>query len=424
MRSGPRQLPDGPLEDRLLGMDEIEWTTFEHPQHAYRLEYPKPWECLVQKDGADCGFGPRDRDDVGLWISMMPMRLDTDRITDELPKVFRQVMGTSRAANLRADESLRHPGMKSDLAAEGEGGHFWLLAGGDLVLFASTQVPEKERGIWNPLYDRVMASLVITRDDELLHVQVVDEIMKRLQTHYPDQKFTQTSDGIRGEKFHVYLSNVYREVHAAPERLKTIVDEFVAGILASAPSDDEASPGSEAWEDVRHDVLPIVKPLAYIQSEGPTQYLTYFDWLGEVIVCYAIHRAKSFRYLTCQDLDRWKLSQQDLHDRAIKNLNKLPWPKQFEAAYQPDVGRSLLIHTGDNFEASRILHPDLHRLFRTPLGSPFLAAIPNRDTLVAFTEAEQLHTHIEGRVRKDYDQSAYPISRRLFLVTPDGVALV
>ena len=81
------------------------------------------------------------------------------------------------------------------------------------------------------------------------------------------------------------------------------------------------------------------------------------------------------------------------------------------------------IHTGDNLEASRILHPDLHRLFRKPLGSPFLAAIPNRDTLVAFTEAEELHTHIEGRVREDHDQSAYPISRRLFLVTADGVAL-
>jgi hypothetical protein len=40
---------------------------------------------------------------------------------------------------------LRHYGVKADVRTEGEGGHYWLIAGGDVVLFASSQVPAAER---------------------------------------------------------------------------------------------------------------------------------------------------------------------------------------------------------------------------------------------------------------------------------------
>jgi len=61
-------------------------------------------------------------------------------------------------------------------------------------------------------------------------------------------------------------------------------------------------------------------------------------------------------------------------------------------------------------------------MFRRPLGSPFLAAIPDRDTLVAFTDRPSLRRKIAKQVKKDYQRSAYPITPRIFLVTPDGIA--
>src|SRR5439155_3227762 len=107
--------------------------TFIHPHSVYRLEYPAHWDQVVQKDGESCGFGPHERDDVGLWISIMPMSVDTDRLQEDLPRLMKQSMEKSEAENLRRDTSLKDFGMIADMTKEGQGGHYWIIAGGDVV---------------------------------------------------------------------------------------------------------------------------------------------------------------------------------------------------------------------------------------------------------------------------------------------------
>jgi hypothetical protein len=70
-----------------------------------------------------------------------------------------------------------------------------------------------------------------------------------------------------------------------------------------------------------------------------------------------------------------------------------------------------------------LLHPDLHRLFSGPLGSPFRAGIPDRDTLVLYSDRRRIRKRTERNLRKDYDTSSYAITPRPFLVTRDGIAL-
>ena len=101
----------------------------------------------------------------------------------------------------------------------------------------------------------------------------------------------------------------------------------------------------------------------------------------------------------------------------------MPWPGGLEGARQSG-GRLIIVAAHDNFDASRLLHPGLHRLFSGPLGSPFYAGIPNRDTLVVFSGGSpKLRTHVVSQVKRDYENSAYPITPQLFLVTDGGIAL-
>src|ERR1700730_7846298 len=118
--------------------------TFLHPAGVYRLEYPAHWDQAQEDDGRACGFGPHDRDDVGLWISIMPMSLDTDRLAKDLPKLMEQSLLNCEAKELRPDPTLRHYGLVADVTKEGEGGHYWIVAGGDVVLFISSQLPAAE----------------------------------------------------------------------------------------------------------------------------------------------------------------------------------------------------------------------------------------------------------------------------------------
>ena len=107
----------------------------------------------------------------------------------------------------------------------------------------------------------------------------------------------------------------------------------------------------------------------------------------------------------------------------MDNLTQLPWPQRLEGSREPRGGRLILVATNDSFDASRLLHPDLHGLLSGPLGSPFLAGIPDRDTLVTCSTDPMLQHRIPRKVREDYLTSAHPVSPRLFLVAPDGIEL-
>ena len=54
---------------------------------------------------------------------------------------MQQALQKSEAEDLRRDPTLRHFGLVADMTKDGEGGHYWIVAGGDVVLFASSQVP-------------------------------------------------------------------------------------------------------------------------------------------------------------------------------------------------------------------------------------------------------------------------------------------
>src|SRR5262249_50121666 len=129
-----------------------------------------------------------------------------------------------------------------------------------------------------------------------------------------------------------------------------------------------------------------------------------------------------FRFVTNWDVGRWGTDAATVHQVAVNNLQQLPWPRRLEGARQKDGGRVILVETNDSLASSRLLHPDLHRLFSGPLGSPFWAGIPDRQTLVTYSDRRSLKQRIKRQLRKDHDKSAYPITPRPFLVTQDGIA--
>jgi uncharacterized protein YtpQ (UPF0354 family) len=392
--------------------------TFVHPHHAYKLEYPAHWDAVVEKDGESCGFGPHERDDVGLWISVLPMSVDTTRLKEELPRLMEQSLEKTEATNLREDETLKDYGLIADMTKEGEGGNYWIIAGGDLVLFASTQVPPPERDQWNPPFFKLMTSLVITRDKELFARQIANDVLHRLKEKHPDEEFKFDADKIRGKHQVVFLSNLLREVRAAPERKDKIITHFVETLSQQGAQNF----GYEEWDEIKTRIVPVLKPRDYLKSEGPTTHFVVTDWLRDVFICYAIHHKNMFRFVTGWDVNRWEQTDDILHKQAIDNLVALSWPKELVGSSSREGGRIILVMTDDNLASSRLLHPDLHKMFSGPLGSPFMAGIPCRDTLVLYSNRRELKKRIAQRLKKDHNASAYQITPHPFLVTADGIA--
>jgi uncharacterized protein YtpQ (UPF0354 family) len=345
--------------------------------------------------------------------------LDTDRLAQDLPALMQQALDKAGATNLRRDPTLRHYGLIADMTQEGQGGHYWIVTGGDVVLFASSQVPENERDVWNPPFAQLMASLQITREEEGFQRKVANEVLAQLRKRHPEQEFAFDETGrIRGRDQVVYLSNLYREIRAAPETFEQRIKHFVNALSRTAT----AAIGHEQWDEVQGRIVPLLKPRDYVDPNGPTQHLHISEWLADVVICYVIRREKLLRFVTGWDLNRWGTDGQILHQKALANLARLPWPTQLQGARSPEGGRIIVVDTEDGLASSRLLHPDLYKLFAGPLGQPFWAGIPCRERLVVYSDRRALKKRISRRLRKDHDASAYPITPHPFLVTRDGIA--
>src|SRR4051794_27530935 len=295
----------------------------------------------------------------------MPVSVDTDQLAEELPRMLSQVIPAGvQEGNVRRDPTLRHHGVKAEMQKEGEGGHYWLIAGGDVVLFASSDVPVAERHIWNPIFEHLLATLEITRDDELALRQLTNEVLALLRQRHPEEDFQLDEKGIRGGNRVVFLSNLHREVRAAPARRPQIIQHFVQSLGESM----DLALGRETWAEAQARLLPILKPRSYVDPDSAGRSSLVNDWLADVVICYALRSKDIFRFVTAADADRWQMDAEALHRVAIANLCGLAWPARLEGARQRDGGRVIVIATGDGLAASRLLHPDLHRLLRGPLG--------------------------------------------------------
>src|SRR5205807_415443 len=106
-------------------------------------------------------------------------------------------------------------------------------------------------------------------EDEGLLRKVANAVLEQLRQRHPEQEFAFDGDHIRGREQVVYLSNLFREVRAAPARLEPIVKHFVESLGRTAT----AALGTETWEEAQEQLVPVLKPRAYVEGEGPTQHL-------------------------------------------------------------------------------------------------------------------------------------------------------
>ena len=109
---------------------------------------------------------------------------------------------------------------------------------------------------------------------------------------------------------------------------------------------------------------------------------------------------------------------------GIANLLKRSEAMSGHAAQDEDGKINLILfQTMDGYDASRLLLPTLHEKLREHLGSPFAAAVPNRDILLCFRNDDETVGRLREQIAEDYRQMPHQVTDKLLLITPDGIAL-
>jgi len=212
------------------------------------------------------------------------------------------------------------------------------------------------------------------------------------------------------------LENIYRISVLHPEESSKHVERWMVELLRAA----EGTPDThEPFHAVRSRIMPMIAPVPSDVAElGVTQPL-----VQGLSVAYVVDQDRSVSYVTPQRLLHWGVTQDDLHAAALENLSRRSEELEAHAA-QDEQGQIYLIlfQTMDGFDASRLLLPNLHEKLREHLGSPFAAAIPNRDILLCFRNEESAVDKLLPQIQADFGRMPHQLTDRLLLVTADGIA--
>lgn len=236
------------------------------------------------------------------------------------------------------------------------------------------------------------------------------------------------------------LENLYRISRLKPGDLQHQIERWAVELLRAS----EGSPDREATLDEIGDrLLPMILPAEGKTEDGDriepldmggmgprklgstshTDSLVTQPLVAGLRIGYVIDGDRTIAYVPWEAMQRWNVDVERLHERAMANLLSRSETMNAHAA-QDEAGEInlILFQSLDGFDASRLLLPNLHDRLREHLGSPFVAAVPNRDILLCFRNEPQTVASLRSQIKHDFRNMPHQVTERLLLITPDGIA--
>jgi hypothetical protein len=250
--------------------------------------------------------------------------------------------------------------------------------------------------------------------------QFVEQVVGVVRAKFPAAKVARADEpfSLRVNGQVASLENLYRSAVLQPEQSTAFIEQWMLEMVrASEGTPDVKAPFSELAERI----MPMVLPQPATGKEDPLMISQ--PLVAGLMIAYAVDNQRSLWYISQAAFAKWNMSLDDLHAKAIENLVSRSQAIAAHAAQDEDQRINLILfQTMDGFDASRVLLPTLHEKLREHLGSPFVAGIPNRDILLCFRDDSATVGRLREQIAADYRQMPHPITDRLLLITPDGIA--
>jgi hypothetical protein len=254
----------------------------------------------------------------------------------------------------------------------------------------------------------------------MIREQFMEQVLRHVHDKFPLVKLARGgmpfSIVING--YPAPLENLYRLVSLRPAEMNRHVERWVVELLRAAEGHPDHS---STFEELRQRILPMVIPEAAGYLQPSTMACQPF--VADLLIAYAVDQDRTIDYIPRGRFEQWGISLDQLHETALENLVNRSNAIEAHAAPDEKGEISLIVfQTMDGYDASRILLPTLHDRLRGHLGSPFAAAIPNRDILLCFRGDPDTVDKYRKQIRSDFQQMPHQVTDKLLLVTPDGIA--
>ncbi len=212
------------------------------------------------------------------------------------------------------------------------------------------------------------------------------------------------------------LYSVYTSNQLPPDERDNAIAAHLSLIMGAVRSSPDVT--ALAWADVEARVRLQLYPTTF-HSQAPRPLVSY-PFASGIEIGVVADLPTSYVYARTEDLARWQITAEALYDRALHNLEEASQGIEMHGTDAPE--RSLIVATGDGYDAARLLLPGLRAFAATRLAEPCLAAIPNRDFLIFWStsNSDAFHQRIRRQVKRDVEEQPHALTSQIFVVSPDN----
>ncbi len=298
----------------------------------------------------------------------------------------------------------------------------WTIRQGGLTIVATVQSADRR-----PLdvefiktCERILCTLEIAEDPAWPPDVFLKHVMELARHHFP---LLQTSVArgfsLRLGHSEIGLSNFYRMYLQQPDQFRRIVLPGLTTVVRLQELGPEQLVPS--LDQIRDRILPMLSADDEVRADERVR----MPWVGGLAVGYVVDEDDSYRYVQQRMLEQWDLSVDEIHDLAIDNLRQyaIDHPLEVTMVGSDTDPRMLMPVKPDAYNCSRILDPGFHGRLRDLFGPELIVGVPNRDFFVAVTMKDRdLIEQVRVRVNEDHATMHHPLTRRLLVVSADGVS--
>lgn len=258
----------------------------------------------------------------------------------------------------------------------------------------------------------------------LSYSQLSTEALEVLRKKFPERKFEigAAPDVIRMGEVEFGLQNLRSKLCASPNLSKPKrYDELVAYFTNTVPTVENSQAGlSISWTAARNKLRVQFMHADYLRPFEGKKVLVSRLFVPDVYIAVVLDQPTGYVYIREEDRIRWKVTEKELFETGLKNVDINYKSVQLKGGGKPDP--FLAIEEKDGYDAARILLPWVRNEAAKILGNPFFASIPNRDFLIMWgiNNSTDFQKHAKQNITLDYGSQPYKLSPLVLKIWADG----
>ncbi|HWQ14666.1 MAG TPA: DUF1444 family protein [Roseiflexaceae bacterium] len=224
---------------------------------------------------------------------------------------------------------------------------------------------------------------------------------------------------VRGQEVTSDLTNIYAAYRTNPSQIDAVARSYVRVLLGELPDRSERDFAALAGR-----VMPMLKPIELLVAvrERKLPMLAYRPFLADLIITYVIDEKSSVAFINEEQLDRWGVAAQDLHNLAVENLRRRTREGVRYTAVGEGEERLFIYSSGDGYDATRLLLTEVLAEWARAVQGRLVVGIPNRDFLIALGDANQdILRAVAAQVQADATQREHGLTDQLFTLAGGAV---